>query len=164
MTDKEFLKNTIEDETPRFERTLKAFPDELKDWRAHPKNRSAQEIASVMVFDSMTMPIILEKGEVDFGKEGEGPPMSMSESARMIKENFKKTEKLVSKMSDKDWDGPAKMMMNGKVMWKTTKGGAVWGTVLDMIHHRGQLSTHIRPQGGMVPSIYGPSADDSGGM
>jgi uncharacterized damage-inducible protein DinB len=27
------------------------------------------------------------------------------------------------------------------------------------IHHRGQLSTYIRPMGGKVPSIYGPTAD-----
>jgi uncharacterized damage-inducible protein DinB len=27
------------------------------------------------------------------------------------------------------------------------------------IHHRGQLSNYIRPMGGKVPSIYGPSAD-----
>ncbi len=26
-------------------------------------------------------------------------------------------------------------------------------------HHRGQLSTYIRPMGGKVPSIYGPTAD-----
>jgi len=27
------------------------------------------------------------------------------------------------------------------------------------VHHRGQLSTYVRPMGGKVPSIYGPSAD-----
>jgi uncharacterized damage-inducible protein DinB len=27
------------------------------------------------------------------------------------------------------------------------------------VHHRGQLSTYLRPMGGAVPSIYGPSAD-----
>ena len=30
------------------------------------------------------------------------------------------------------------------------------------IHHRGQLSTYIRPMGGKVPAIYGGSADDPG--
>ena len=29
------------------------------------------------------------------------------------------------------------------------------------IHHRGQLSSYIRPMGGRVPSIYGPSADEN---
>ena len=27
------------------------------------------------------------------------------------------------------------------------------------VHHRGQLSTYMRPMGGKVPGIYGPSAD-----
>ena len=27
------------------------------------------------------------------------------------------------------------------------------------VHHRGQLSTYLRPMGGKVPGIYGPSAD-----
>jgi uncharacterized damage-inducible protein DinB len=27
------------------------------------------------------------------------------------------------------------------------------------VHHRGQLSTYLRPMGGSVPSVYGPSAD-----
>ena len=28
------------------------------------------------------------------------------------------------------------------------------------VHHRGQLSAYLRPMGGKVPGIYGPSADD----
>ena len=27
------------------------------------------------------------------------------------------------------------------------------------VHHRGQLSTYLRPMGGTVPGIYGPTAD-----
>ena len=27
------------------------------------------------------------------------------------------------------------------------------------IHHRGQLSAYVRPMGGKVPGIYGPSGD-----
>jgi uncharacterized damage-inducible protein DinB len=30
------------------------------------------------------------------------------------------------------------------------------------VHHRGQLSTYLRPMGGKNPSIYGPSADTQG--
>jgi len=31
------------------------------------------------------------------------------------------------------------------------------------VHHRGQLSTYLRPMGGKVPGIYGPSADTAHG-
>jgi uncharacterized damage-inducible protein DinB len=29
------------------------------------------------------------------------------------------------------------------------------------IHHRGQLSSYLRPMGAKVPSIYGPSGDSA---
>jgi uncharacterized damage-inducible protein DinB len=32
-------------------------------------------------------------------------------------------------------------------------------TIKHSVHHRGQLSTYIRPMGGKIPGIYGPSAD-----
>jgi len=35
-----------------------------------------------------------------------------------------------------------------------------WGVLFDLIHHRGQLSTYLRPMGSTVPAIYGPSADE----
>jgi uncharacterized damage-inducible protein DinB len=35
-----------------------------------------------------------------------------------------------------------------------------WGFLLDQIHHRGQLTTYLRPMGSTVPAIYGPSADE----
>ena len=62
-------------------------------------------------------------------------------------------------MTDGDWASEAKMSMGGKEVWKTTKGQFALGFLLDLIHHRGQLSVYIRPMGGKVPSIYGPSAD-----
>lgn len=33
-------------------------------------------------------------------------------------------------------------------------------TVKHSVHHRGQLSAYLRPMGGKVPGIYGPSGDD----
>ena len=38
----------------------------------------------------------------------------------------------------------------------------LFGFLFDAIHHRGQLSSYLRPMGAKVPSIYGPSADDPG--
>jgi uncharacterized damage-inducible protein DinB len=32
-------------------------------------------------------------------------------------------------------------------------------TIKHSVHHRGQLSAYLRPMGGKVPGIYGPSAD-----
>ena len=49
--------------------------------------------------------------------------------------------------------------MDQEIVLKDTIGGVLWIALFDAVHHRGQLSTYIRPMGGTVPSIYGPSAD-----
>jgi hypothetical protein len=68
------------------------------------------------------------------------------------------------------------LLDTGKIDWKVTPPTMSLDTMtkayqkahtdlaphLDAIHHRGQLTVYIRPMGGKVPSIYGPSADDPG--
>ena len=65
-------------------------------------------------------------------------------------------------MDDAKWDSPARLKMDGKVMWEAPLGDMLFGFLLDAVHHRGQLSSYLRPMGAKVPSIYGPSADDPG--
>jgi len=70
--------------------------------------------------------------------------------------------KRLQSVDEKKWSGPAKFLMGGKVAWTDTVENMFWGYLFDMVHHRGQLSAYLRPMGGKVPSIYGPSADDAG--
>lgn len=37
----------------------------------------------------------------------------------------------------------------------------LWFLLHDQIHHRGQFSVYLRMAGGRVPSIYGPSGDET---
>ena len=55
-------------------------------------------------------------------------------------------------------------MRNGEQIYMTMPKVAVMRSFVmnHIIHHRGQLSSYLRPMGAKVPSIYGPSADDPG--
>lgn len=35
-----------------------------------------------------------------------------------------------------------------------------WSFLFDIVHHRGQITTYLRPMGSTVHQIYGPSADE----
>lgn len=52
--------------------------------------------------------------------------------------------------------------MGGQHIMDQPLGEFLWYLFFDAIHHRRQLSTYIRPMGGKVPQIYGPSGDDPG--
>ena len=62
-----------------------------------------------------------------------------------------------------DLQKKARFLMDGNVAWESSLGDMLFGFLFDAIHHRGQLSSYLRPMGAKVPSIYGPSADDPGG-
>ena len=68
----------------------------------------------------------------------------------------------LQKLDEAGWRKGGRFHMGGGNYWEQTIAEFVWMFLLDAIHHRGQLSTYLRPMGGKVPSIYGPSADDSG--
>ena len=66
-------------------------------------------------------------------------------------------------MADAAWDDvPAKFLHESTVIMEMPRRDMGWLMWFDCIHHRGQLSTYLRPMGSKVPGIYGPSADDQG--
>ena len=74
-------------------------------------------------------------------------------------------QKLIEKLGGMDADAlerPAKMWLGEHMVYEAPAVQLMMAFLFDMIHHRGQLSTYLRPMGGKVPAIYGPSADDDG--
>jgi len=58
------------------------------------------------------------------------------------------------------WSKNGRFLLDGQVRMEQPIGRFLWLLFFDAIRHRGQRSTYIRPMGGKVPSIYGPSGDD----
>jgi uncharacterized damage-inducible protein DinB len=66
-------------------------------------------------------------------------------------------------LDDITWNHQAWMIVGAQeILLKDTVGGLLWLALFDAVHHRGQLTTYIRPMGGKVPGVYGPSGDDPG--
>ena len=66
---------------------------------------------------------------------------------------------VVSRMDDASWNRMAQFYYKGRVVSEQPVGQFLWFILFDAIHHRGQLSTYLRPMGATVPAIYGPSGD-----
>ena len=51
------------------------------------------------------------------------------------------------------------LLIGGKLFGEMPRFRMMWFFLNDIIHHRGQLSSYIRPMGGKNPAVYGWSAD-----
>lgn len=159
MNDLEFCVARRRGEMPAFVRVLKALPQDRLDYQPDPKARTARDLAWVMATEEQALLGVLENGTVDWPSDP-APARVEDIVAAYEKHSTAVTEKLAS-LDEAGWRKKGKIRM-GEAAWEDEIADMTWGLLFDAIHHRGQLSTYLRPMGGKVPSIYGPSADDPG--
>ncbi len=160
MTNREFCIARRKAETKAFVSVLKAVPQQRLDYRADPKARSAGELAWLLASEEAALVTLLDTGEVRWKESA--PPATTAEIVAAYERDAAAVTARIEKLGDAHWEAQARFLMEGAPPWADRLSEFVWGFLFDAIHHRGQLSTYLRPMGGKVPSIYGPSADDPG--
>lgn len=158
---KEHFLGSLTAEERAFIAVFEALPQDKLDWKPDPKSRTAMELASMLGNEPSQLGEVLETGVMEFDPLKTEKFASTAEIVNAFKSGVEKIKSIVEPMSEAQWDAEAKMVMNGQDVWKSTRGDMALGFLFDMVHHRGQLATYIRPMGGKVPSIYGPSADSA---
>lgn len=160
MTNLEFCIARRKAELAAFVRVLKAVPQGRLDYRPDPKARTAAELAWLLAAEEGALVTLLDTGTIEWKEQK--PPASAEEIVAAFERNVAAVNDRLARLDEAGWQKKVRFLMEGAPPWEDTLGEFVWGFLFDAVHHRGQLSTYLRPMGGKVPSIYGPSADDSG--
>jgi uncharacterized damage-inducible protein DinB len=160
MTNLEFCIARRKAERPAFVRVLKAVPNTRSDYRPDPKARTAVELAWLLAVEEAALLSLVDSGVVEW--KDSSPPESLESIVAAFERNSEEINNRLEKLDEAAWGKKVKLLMGSGGAWEDTLSQMVWGFLFDAIHHRGQLSTYLRPMGGKVPSIYGPTADDSG--
>ncbi len=156
---REFYEDCLNNELPKFVRVLKAVPADQPDYRPHERSTSAGDLVWLLACELRDACEVIDRGEVNFALR---PAPVITDAVAEYERHADDLKSRLSTLDDAKWDGKARLLADGKVVWETTLGDMLFGFLLDAIHHRGQLSSYLRPMGAKVPSIYGPSADDPG--
>jgi uncharacterized damage-inducible protein DinB len=126
---------------------------EGSDYKPDPKSRTAQEIAWQIVCEEKMIIEALETGKVEWAP----PPMpgSMKEIVEAYEQQSAKMGDRWTQLPDDRWEGTLDFF--GKA---SPASPMAWSFLFDIVHHRGQITTYLRPMGAKVPQIYGPSGDE----
>lgn len=166
LSNREFFIQRWEQEYPAFMRLFKALPANRLDYRPHPRSRSAEELVALLVSAQQSCIQLCQSRRSFYSGLRWQQPASFGDRDQMIAayEGDHKTLAIqLNSLDDSGWNHQAWLIEGTKeILLKDTVGGLLWIALFDVVHHRGQLSAYIRPMGGKVPSIYGPSADDAG--
>ena len=167
LSNREFFIRRWDQEYPGFLSVLRALPADQLSYRPHPKSRSAGELVALFVS--------LEEGCISLCMSRQSSyntgirwhpsehSASLGEMIAAYERHHLALAKVLNSLDDTLWHHAAWMIRGEQeILLKDTVDGLMWLALFDAVHHRGQLTTYIRPMGGKVPSIYGPSGDDPG--
>ncbi|HWC19993.1 MAG TPA: hypothetical protein VG498_23465 [Terriglobales bacterium] len=157
MNSKELFLKFWDKEAAATRKTIERIP-EGSNYRPDPKSRTAREIAWLIAREEAVLGDGLEKGQLEWAEVP--APSTMKEVLAIYDRGHKDASRKLHALEAARWDARVPFMMGGQAVMNETAYDNAWGFLLDIIHHRGQLSTYLRPKGAKVPQIYGPSADE----
>lgn len=157
MTNQQFFTQMLSGEMERFHNVLAAVPASNLDYKCEPKARSAGELIGHLIGHVQDLVELLDDGVINHRMLV--PFKDTADGVAKFDQSYKELMAKLEKVSDEVWMRPAQFIAGGQVAMTAPTMNLAWMLFLDSVHHRGQLSTYLRPMGSKVPSIYGPSAD-----
>ena len=140
------------DESKTTVKVLSRIP-EGSEYRPDPKSRTAKEIAWQIVCEEKMIVDALESGKAEWA-----PPPAPATMREVVETYETQSNQMLPRwkaISAERWNGTLEFF--GK---QAPASPMAWSFLFDIVHHRAQITTYLRPMGSTVPQVYGPSADE----
>ena len=134
-------------------RNVLARIPEGSDYRPDPKSRTAKEIAWQIVCEEIMIIDAVETGKVAW--DPAQMPSSMKEIVAIYEQQSDDIARRWNALSGEQWNRQLDFFGSER-----PAAPMAWSFLFDIVHHRGQITTYLRPMGSTVPQIYGPSGDE----
>jgi uncharacterized damage-inducible protein DinB len=148
-------------------KTLERVPDDKFDWKPHLKSMALGGLATHLSNIPTWANHAIGQDSLDLAPEGKPmPPMEMAKSRAELlatfDQNIARAREAIAEATDEELFKPWSLLNNGNTILTLPKIAVLRSFVMNhMIHHRAQLGVYLRLNDIPVPSVYGPSADES---
>ncbi len=154
----------MEHELTRTRVALERIPEEHLDWKPHRKSWSLGELATHISNLPNWAAFTIEGDGLDMAETG--PPNVALESREAVLANFDTSSaamrQAIRAADDRKLSETWTLRNGGETIFSMPKVAVLRSFVLShIIHHRAQLTVYLRLLDVPVPSIYGPSADET---
>ena len=139
-------------------RVIGRIPEQQSDYRPHRHSRSARELAWPIVLEEKLLVEGLENGVIDWREEE--LPVTVAAILAVYDRQHEEVVARLEKLEESAWEQEVAFTVAGQEFRRDSGHNYGCEFLFDQIHHRGRLSTYLRPMGAKVPAIIGPSWDE----
>ena len=156
MITKEDLISLFQKEFATTSKVMRAYPADKMDFTPHERSQPAKRLMATFVFEMYLLRSFIFGQKVDRSAFQQYSKETTDELIADFEAETTAVIKLMQDLSENDLQKTVEFAGA-----KFTADRFAMMMLFDQVHHRGQLTVYTRLAGGKVPSIYGPSADDS---
>ena len=153
-------------EAPRTRRALERVPEGKDDWKPHQKSMPLGRLAMLVAQMPSWIGLVVGRDELDISPAAgsnvdQRPLRTAAELVAAMDKNVADARQVLEGTTDDHLMTTWKLLVAGKVVSEDQRYVVLRDTFMHLAHHRGQLTVYLRLNDAPVPSIYGPSADDT---
>jgi uncharacterized damage-inducible protein DinB len=162
----ELFAGELEREAPLTRRLLERMPEGRGDWKPHEKSMPFGRLASLVanMGSWVTMTVLQEELDLEPVGGQKQKPAELRTARELVETHdghVAKAREALLGTNDDHLMKPWRLKVAGKIVQETPRYVMLRDSVLNhWAHHRGQLTVYYRLNDILVPSIYGPTADD----
>lgn len=148
-------------------KTLERVPEGKPDWAPHPKSMKLGRLAGHLAELPSWTAETINRDSLDIHPPGEPQfqPLVMTSRKQLLEafdKNAAAARAALAGASDENLLGSWTLLAGGQKIFSMPRLAVLRSFVLShIIHHRAQLGVYLRMNDVPVPSLYGPSADES---
>ena len=162
----ELLKAEMDREIERSRRALEQVPPGKYDWKPHDKSMIFGYLTNMVATIPTWITMQINQNELDVAPaDGSKFEQKKLDSSAEFLEALDKSAETARAAFDNTTDDHLRtswrLLARGQVVMEAPRYEMIQDTINHWVHHRGQMTVYLRLMGAKVPSIYGPSADDT---
>jgi uncharacterized damage-inducible protein DinB len=151
----------LDAEMPPTRRLLERVPGDKGAWKPHPRSFSLGHLAQLVARMPGWLTMTMRQPSIDVSK---GQPYSLEKTESLLAEfdrHVKEAREVLAAAADGVFMEPWSLKAGDRVFFTLPRHVVMRQNVNHLVHHRGQLTVYLRLLDVPLPSIYGPTADES---
>jgi uncharacterized damage-inducible protein DinB len=162
----DFLLEELDREVERSRRALQEVPEGKYDWKPHERSMIFGYLADMVATIPTWIAMEIERNELDIapadGSSTKQEPNKTSVAlVAALDASAAAARTALKQTTDEHLKTSWQLKARGEVVLEAPRYEMIQDTINHWSHHRGQMTVYLRLMGAKVPSIYGPSADDT---
>jgi uncharacterized damage-inducible protein DinB len=154
------LLKSFESEHAATRKCIERIPVSTYEFKPHPKSMAMGYLVYLVCDIPHWISEMILRDQIDLANFKKEQPKTTEAMVKFLDDNIAGATTAFKQLKEDQLELPFSLVMGAQLLSKVPRIESVTSTINHWVHHRGQLTVYMRLNDILIPSIYGPSADD----